>query len=236
MKIDVLGSDVIWVEDSTHLGRIGKKGVMGEVVKDRGTLANVAVVVGETMKGRDVVEILEVKKGEGRLPLVWATDNGSAYKSGEVSSFCRREKMIHLFSRPHTPQDNASAERVIGELKAESGLGKGVVLRAEQEAALRLTQVIHLLEHRPRASKGYQTAVQLENSLLKGPQMVGREQFYAEACRNVEKAIQGGGTTRQRRQNERMAIYQTLEKFQLIKVTRGGKLTLLNQEKAEDIL
>src|SRR5205807_9325320 len=100
----------------------------------------------------------------------------------------------------------------------------------------RVAKTLRLLEHRPRASKGYRTAVQLENSLLKGPQVVGRERFYAEACRNVEKAIQGGGTARERRQRERMAIYQTLEKFQLIRVTRGGKLTLLNQEKTEVIL
>lgn len=216
MSVRVHGKDVIWVQDSTHLGRIDGKAVMGEVVKDRGTLATVALGVGEAVCGKNVVEVLEAEKSHGRLPLVWGTDNGPAYKSAEVEAFCRREKVVHLFSKPHVPQDNASAERGIGELKAEAGLGNGVKLSCLAEAASRLAKADRLLDNRLRASKGYRTALELEKAMPEGPLLIDREGFYLEACRAVENAVQGGGTPREKRQKERLAIYQALEKFGLI--------------------
>lgn len=236
LSVEVLGSDVVWAEDSTHLGHIGRRAVLGEVVKDRGSLANVLLGVGRAVNGEDVVRLLEAGKNDDRLPLVWATDNGPAYKSHEVEEFCRREKVVHLFSRPRTPQDNAAAERGIRELKAEAGLGKGRRIVAEQDAALCLSKAATLLDNRPRPSKAGRTALQLEESLPKGPQLVSREEFYADACRAMGKAVKGGGTKRQQRQRERLAVYRTLEKFHLIKVNRGGKPCLLNQEFPEDIL
>ena len=138
------------------------------------------------------------------------------------------------------PQDNAAAERGIGELKAESGLGKGVKLPAVQEAALCLAKARHLLDNRPRPSKGYKSAVQLEKAMLKGPAVVDREEFYSEACRGMRKAVQGGGTRREKRQRQRLAVYEALEKFRLIRFKNnnqlGRKSSLTNQGKSEDIL
>ena len=240
MSVEVHGKDVIWVEDSTHLGRLDSKTVMGELLKDRGTLANVALEVGGAVCGNDVVTILEARKANGRLPLVWATDNGPAYKSWEVDEFCRREKIIHLFSKPHTPQDNASAERGIGELKAEAGLGKGVALSCLAEAASRLARAERLLCNRPRASKGNLTSLQLEKAMPEGPLLVDREGFYSEACRAMENAVQGGGTGREKRQRERLAIYRALQQYGLITIkqfsNRGGNSYPAQPKIREDIL
>jgi transposase InsO family protein len=223
MSVKVLAKDVIWTQDATHAGRIGGKAVLAEVVRDRGTLGNVAMAVGEAATGRDVVEMLEIQKREGRLPLVWATDNGPAYKSEEVAEFCKREKLVHLFSRIHTPQDNAAAERGIGELKAEAGLGKNACFRAVREVASCLAKTWFLLDARPRACRDNRSAVQLEKDLPAGPDLVDRGVFYKATCAEVEKAVQGGGTPRERRQAERLAIYETLGKIYLVNIMRGGK-------------
>jgi hypothetical protein len=223
VSLKVLAKDVIWTEDAAHLGRTDESAYLAEVVKDRGSLATKTVAVGGAATGKDVVNILEGQKRLGDLPLVLATDNGPAYKSHKVAEFCESERIVHLFSRPRLPQDNGAAERGIGELKAESGLGDGVHLRDGFEAASRLVKAWHLLDHRPRACRGYQSAVQLEKSLPVGPDMVSREQFYEDACRGMEKAVQGGGTARQQRWAQRMAVYETLEKLNLVSIVRGEK-------------
>ena len=221
--LKVLAKDVIWTEDAAHLGKTEEVEYLAEVVKDRGSLATKALVVGGAATGEDVAGILEGQKRLGRLPLVWATDNGPAYKSHEVAEFCEREKVVHLFSRPRLPQDNGAAERGIGELKAETGLDAGIHLRDGLEAVSRLLKGWRLLDHRPRACRGYQSAVQLEKSLPVGPDMVSRSEFYEAACRRMEKAVQGGGTARERRKAERMAVYELLEKLNLVSIVRGEK-------------
>ena len=60
--------------------------------------------------------------------------------------------------------------------------------------------------------------------------------FYGRACERMEKAVKGGITAKQKRQAERQAVYETLEQFQLITRTRGGKPFKLEQERPEDIL
>lgn len=235
-SIDVLGKDVIWVQDALHAGRIGPKGVMAEVVKDRGSLANVALTVGGAATGADVVEMLEIQKQKGRLPLVWATDNGPAYKSGEVAHFCRREKLIHLFSRPHLPQDNGAAERGIRELKSESGLGRGVKLCGVEEAVARLVHADRLLCVRPRACRGMKSSVQLEKTLPVGPERVARATFYEAACRAVEKEVQGGGSIRDLRRKQRQVIYGLLEKINLVRLVRGGNTCRAQHKNPENIL
>jgi transposase InsO family protein len=223
VSLRVVARDVIWTEDAAHLGKCEGEPVLAEVVKDRGSLATQAVAVGPATSGKDVVRILEEQKVVHGLPLVWATDNGPAYKSREVARFCAKEKVIHLFSRPHLPQDNGAAERGIFELKTEGELGTGVSLKSDLEASVRLLKAWVVLDNRPRACRGYQSAVELQKSMPDGPKMVSRDAFYEVACRNMEKAVQGGGTEREKRRAVRMAVYETLEKLNLVSIVRGGK-------------
>lgn len=236
ISIEVLGKDVIWAQDAMQAGRVGSRAVMAEVVKDRGTLGNVALAVGGAATGAELVAMLENQKREGRLPLVLATDNGPAYKSREVAGFCEREKLVHLFSRHHLPQDNGAAERGIRELKEESGLGSGVKLRGVDEVVSRLIQTCRLLGNRPRACRGMKTSVQLEKDLPAGPEMVPREAFYEAACRAVEKAVQGGGNIRERRRIQRQVIYGLLERINLVRLVRGGNACRAQYQKPENNL
>jgi len=207
------------------------------VIKDRATLGYPAVVVGPVAKAQEILWILQVAKQEKSLPLVWATDNGAAYRDQGVEDFLRREKVVHLLSRPRLPQDNGAAEKGIQELKESAELGKGSKLGCLEEAARKTALSLDVLSHhRLRGSKGYRTSQELEAQLPPWHEKVEREVFFEQACKGMEKAVKGGGTKREIRQAERQAVYETLEKFQLITRTRGGKPLMLVQKKPEDIL
>jgi len=237
IHVEVLSPNVIWAQDATHVGRLKQEAVQAEVVKDRATLGYVEVAVGPAARAEEVLWMLEGQKQGQGLPLVWATDNGSAYRDHRVEDYLRREKVVHLFSRPRLPQDNAAAEKGIRELKEEAGLGKGVKLSSLEEAARKLASSWEILDHRrPRGSKGYRTATELRKELPTWHKKVERVTFYAQACEAREKAVKGGETAREKRQAERQAVYETLEKFQLITRTRGGKPFKLVPENPEDIL
>ena len=237
VHVEVLSPNVIWAQDATHLGRLDQKAVQAEVVKDRATLGYVEVAVGSPAKAEEVLRILEKQKQRKELPLVWATDNGSPYRDHRVEDFLKQEKIVHLLSRPRLPQDNAAAEKGIRELKEDAGLGKGVKLSSLEEAAQKLAVSCVVLDyHRPRGSKGYRTAAELRKYLPSWHEKVQREVFYEQACKGIEKAVKGGGTAREKRQAERQAVYETLEKFQLITRTRGGKPLKLVPPEPEDIL
>ena len=235
--VEVLSPNVIWTQDTTHVGRLNQEAVQAEVIKDRATLGYVGVAVGPTARAEEILLMLEEQKlGQG-LPLVWATDNGSPYKDHRVEDFLKREKIVHLLSRPRLPQDNAAAEKGIRELKEDAGLGKGVKLSNLEEAARKLASSWEILDRRRlRGSKGYRTAEELEAQLPSWDEKVEREVFYAQACEAKEKAVKGGGTTREKRQAERQAVYETLEQFKLITRTRGGKPLKLVPKRSEDIL
>jgi transposase InsO family protein len=237
VHVEVLSPNVIWAQDATHLGRMGRKAVQAEVIKDRATLGYTALAVGPAAKADEILWMLRATKEQEGLPLVWATDNGSAYRDKRVEDFLKQEKVVHLLSRPRLPQDNAAAEKGIQELKVEAKLGRGTCLAGTQEAVQKLAYSREILNTgRLRASKGYRTAEQLKASLPSWEEKISRGAFYERACEAKEKGVKGGGTKRQKRQAEREAVYETLEQFQLITRTRGGQPFKLVPTEMEDIL
>ena len=237
VSVKVLSSNAIWTQDATHLGRMNRKAIQAEVVKDRATLGYVDVAVGYPANAEEILLMLNTHKQEQCLPLVWATDNGAQYRDHRVQAFLKHEKVVHLFSRPRLPQDNAAAEKGIRELKEVAELGKGVKLTGLEEAAQKLAFSWEILDHRRlRGSKGYRTANELRVCLPSWREKVKRETFYEQACKCMEIAVKGGGTAREKRQAERQAVYETLEQFQLVERTRGGKSFKLVRTNTEDIL
>jgi len=200
---DVLARDGIWAQDAADLG----DGVHSEVAKDRASTAIRGLALGPPAKARDVVALLEaMRRRDGGLPLVWQTDNGSAYTCEEVRVYLGLHRIIHLRSRVHTPTDNPAIERGIGELKAEL-LGAPPTPQNVARACVKL-------DHgRLRASRGYRTAGEVDASLPRAEHLVDRETFYAEACSAIESAVQSQRTARARRKAERAAIWSVLEKY-----------------------
>jgi len=236
VHIEVLASGALWCQDAGHVGRLADgSAVQCELVREAASPVTPGLAVGPPASGADVVVVLErTAQACGGYPLVHATDNGPPYVSHEVAELHARERVIPLRNRPRTPTDNARAERGIGELKGVSGLGRGAVLASREEAALRLGDARHWLDHKlPRASLGGRTAAQADSLLPRWYALVDRETFHAAARSAIAAAVLGCRTARARRTAEREAIYQTLERFKLIRRTRGG--APLHAEKREGI-
>jgi transposase InsO family protein len=207
---DVLACDAVWAQDATDLGH----GVHAEVAKDSASTSIRGLALGLAATAADVLALLEaMRRRNGGLPLVWQTDNGSAYTSQVVRDYLALHRVIHLRSRVRMPTDNPAIERGIGEIKAELG--------DDAPTPAQVARVCTRLDHgRLRASRGYRTAGELDATLPRACAQVDRERFYAEACLAIETALKSHETARARRKAERAAIWGLLEHFGLAR-TRG---------------
>jgi hypothetical protein len=221
---EVLARDAVWAEDSTHLGRLSdREEVSGEVGWDRATTTTVILGVGPALTGESLIEHLERARAErGALPLVWQSDNGPANTCAWVAAWLESNQVIHLRSRVHTPTDNPAAEHANRELKAESGLGKGVVLQSYDDAWTRIAPVRRRLdEKRLRASRGYRTAAQLDCEMPRAETLVDRARFYEEARSAMRDAVLGLSDPREIRKTEQDAVWRTLERHGLARRRTG---------------
>jgi len=102
-----------------------------------------------------------------------------------------------------------------------ASLGNHAALASLEEACQRLGAARERLDGRPQRSLGGRTAIQADEDLPWWYDRVDRETFHAAACAAIDKAVLGCRSTRERRAAEREAIYQTLERYGLIRPTRG---------------
>lgn len=214
--------DVMWALDATHLGRLGGAAVEGVVLMDVGSKRTLAIAVGRPAHAGEVIALLDqVRRVRGSLPLVLCCDNAKAYTATAVDTYAKRHDMIVLHSKPHTPTDNAAVERRCGELKQETGLGKGVVLH-DAEDALRplLDACVRLDRCRLRATLGYRTAVETDRTL---PRLGSDEQerLAREARHRLDAAVQDHSTLRAQRHAQRAVVLNLLEEENLITRTRS---------------
>jgi len=235
-SVQVLYRDVLWSQDGTHLGRTEDGAVHAQVSKEgasRGTLRAQARQGANT--GADVVSQLEALRVARGLPLILGLDNGPENIAAAVEAYLARHQVVALYNVPRTPQHNARAERGIGELKRESGLGKGVRLASVGEAQQQLDMASErLTRRRLRACLGWCTAEQADRTLPCWYGVVDRGRFYAAACSAIRQAVLGTKTLVQRRRAERKAILDLAASVGLVRVTRGG--VLLAPAKREGVL
>ena len=79
-----------------------------------------AIVVGQSLRGIDVVEALEaIRKERGLLPQRIQTDNGSEFVSKEVDRWAYEQQVTIDYSRPGKPTDNPFVESFNGSLRDE---------------------------------------------------------------------------------------------------------------------
>ena len=209
----VLGRDTVWAEDTTHLGRLptGEE-CAGEHIKDRGTWLTVSLTVGATPTAEDALrDLRRTAKERGGWPLVLQLDNGSIYLAKSMQAALAEEWVIVLHSRVHTPTDNPAIEHGHGEVKAECGLGKGVVLACHAQALERLEPAVERLNHaRLRPSRGWHTAAELDRMLPRGDACVDRKQFYERTRAAMEAATRGIEDPTVARLAEREAVITAL--------------------------
>jgi putative transposase len=79
-----------------------------------------AIQVGQSLKGGDVVEVLQqLKKEHGIVPKRIQTDNGSEFQSKEMDRWAYENKVIMDYSRPGRPTDNPFVESFNGSFRDE---------------------------------------------------------------------------------------------------------------------
>lgn len=88
-------------------------------VVDLYTRECLAIEVGQSLKGEDVVGVLSMIEQQRGLPMTIKTDNGSEF-IGKAMDRWAYERAVELdFSRPGKPTDNAAVESFNGRLRQE---------------------------------------------------------------------------------------------------------------------
>lgn len=236
LSLEVLYRDVLWSLDGTHLGRTEAAEVRAEVAKEAASRRTLLAEAGPGAgTAGAVIGQLEALRRQRGLPLIAAMDNGPENVAAEVAAYLAAHQVVVLYNVPRTPQHNARAERGIGELKQESGLGKGVRLADIPEAQERLEAARDRLDsHRLRACLGWRTAEEADRTVPCWYTAVDRGAFHAAACSALANAVLGTRTLVARRRAERKAILDVAASFGVIRITRGG--VLLPAAKREGVL
>ena len=221
-SVRVHARDALWSQDATHLGRDeAKKSIQAEVIREVASTCTLEIRVGPAATADDVIDALEQARAtRGTLPLVWATDNGSAYVSATLQKYLADNQVVPLLSLPRTPQHNAWAEHGMRELKEEAELAPG---DDPDQLLGQLLQARNRLDHhRLRRSRSWMTAADFDAQLPEAESLVNRERFYADACCAIRDAVLNSASKRERRRATRAAVLQCMQEFQLITRTRGG--------------
>lgn len=193
--------------------------VHAEAIKDFANLRYEAVAAGAPAKDTDIVDGLESLKAAGKLPLVWATDNGGAYRSDIVLKWLADNMVVDYPSRRHTPRDNAPTERCVRELKSACLL-KGDA--SPLDNAHMLAEKVRLLNScLPRRSKGFRTANEVDSSMHPWYRFVDRKVFFKEVTSAKRLAACNGYSGHKARKAEREAVQEVLVRFGLARLNRG---------------
>ena len=88
-------------------------------VVDLFTRECLAIDVGQSLKGEDVVRVLNEICGQRGLPQTIKTDNGSEFISKAMDRWAYERRVELDFSRPGKPTDNAAVESFNGRLRQE---------------------------------------------------------------------------------------------------------------------
>jgi putative transposase len=88
-------------------------------IMDIFTRESLAIEVGQTLKGTDVVEVLDRIRFERAAPKILFCDNGAEFSSQIMDLWAYQNGVKIDFSRPGKPTDNAYIESFNGTLRAE---------------------------------------------------------------------------------------------------------------------
>lgn len=224
VSVKVKSKNIIWTQDGTHLGRLKKKSIEAQVIKDRGSQKIIGISVGPSAVADMVIDELEKIKSDRGLPLVWSTDNGSIYLDRKVSAYLKKEKVIHLKSLPQTPEHNGAAEIGMREIKGGSNLGKKRHLNGISEARDELEIIAKKLnENRLRASLNYETASMVDRKLTQVYTKDVRARFYDECMDAIGRVAQVSVPNRRKRLAVRNVVFEKLQEYGFIELKRGDR-------------
>jgi len=214
-RTEVLYKDIVWTQDATYL-KENKKRAYAEVLKDRCTLEILEAKQVSGLTTENVENILEKKE----LPLVYMTDNGSAYCSKKIALLLKNRKVIHLKSLPATPEHNGGSEIAVREIKRQVEILKDSGLSLSEA----LSRAKGILNTKKLWRKhGYITAHEKSLTASLSNKEVLRDKIYSEYEKGLVKLNKASLGKRKRRLEERELIFSLLEKHKLIKRYRGSQ-------------
>lgn len=88
-------------------------------IVDHFTRESLGIVVGQRLRGRDVVATLSLIGRDRTLPKTIRVDNGPKFTSKDLDLWAYSIQVTLGFSRPGKPTDNALIESFNGRLRAE---------------------------------------------------------------------------------------------------------------------
>jgi putative transposase len=109
----------IWSMDFVADALFDGRRLRALTVVDNYTRECLAIEVGQSLKGEDVVAVLEAIKTERSLPQAIKVDNGSEFISKAMDRWAYENRVELDFSRPGKPIDNAKVESFNGRLREE---------------------------------------------------------------------------------------------------------------------
>jgi hypothetical protein len=222
-RVCVLARGTIWSLDGTHLGRDAwGTAAVAELVRDVASTKTLGVSIGPPPDSQEVVVLLQrVVEATGEAPLVLSADNGSENLDAVVE-WCREQGVVLLRNLPHTPQHNPWVEHGNGEIKAHSGVGKGLHIPKVRDLTDLLRHALDLIDGGiPRSTRGWLTARDAYNALPAAQDLVDRAGFVQEAHCAIREAVQDCHSWREERLATREAILQVLERHGMVTRTRG---------------
>jgi len=126
---------------------------------------------GKSLEAKWGVEAMEkaIKEARGDTKgLIHHSDHGIQYVSKEYTQVIEKNGMISSMGEVGNAYDNAYAERVIGILKNEYGLGDNFMTYENAEKAIR-EAVLFYNTKRPHLSLNYATPSQVYEQLISAP-------------------------------------------------------------------
>jgi putative transposase len=118
-KSIVTAINEIWSMDFVSDALFDGRRLRALTVVDNYTRESLAIEVGQSLKGEDVVRVLDAVVAERGTPQTIKVDNGSEFISKAMDRWAYEHGVELDFSRPGTPTDNAKVESFNGRFRQE---------------------------------------------------------------------------------------------------------------------
>ena len=131
-----------------------------------------AIEVGQSLKGTDVVEVLNRLRLERSVPKMLFCDNGSEFTSQILDLWAYQNGVKIHFSRPGKPTDNAYVESFNGTLRAECLDTHWFGTLAEAQESIEAWRKEYN-ESRPHRALGERTPNEFANEIVARRDLIG---------------------------------------------------------------
>lgn len=111
--------DAVWSMDFVHDRLTNGRQLKCLTVVDHCTREAPSLHADHSIRGRDVVEVLEALRQNGRKPDVLVSDNGSEFTSKAMAAWAQSHGVLQHFIEPGKPTQNAYCESFNGKFRDE---------------------------------------------------------------------------------------------------------------------